>query len=212
MTQHKIFRVLIAEDDETVGLFVQRLLEDSGHSIVARVRDGRLAVEKTKHLHPDIVLMDIEMPELNGLEATRIIQEECPTPVILLTGYDDPEMVRKASKNGAGAYLLKPPAAGEIERTMIIAISRFEDLMELRRLNAELKSAMENVKILSGLLPVCGHCKHVRNDKGYWGAVERYLEEHTEVQISHSICPDCIEKFYPELRSKEVKKEGSSER
>ena len=113
-------------------------------------------------------------------------------------------MVRQASKAGAGAYLLKPPSSDEIERTMIIASARFADLMELRRLNAELKDALENVKVLSGLLPICASCKSIRNDKGYWKAVEEYITEKTEVHFSHSLCPACIEKLYPDYKHKKL--------
>jgi two-component system, response regulator PdtaR len=215
MAQQTSLRVLIADDQESTSRVIGRLLENLGHQVVSKVVNGRLAVEQTKLLHPDIILMDIEMPELDGLNATRIIQKECPTPVVLLTAYDDPEMVRQASETGAGAYLLKPPSAREIERTMIIALSRFSDLMEVRRLNAELQSALDRVKLLSGLLPICANCKKIRNDQGYWDAVETFLGEHSEVQFSHSICPDCIDKLYPEFKPKELtgnkepKKRGS---
>ena len=99
--------------------------------------------------------MDIEMPEMDGLEAARQIQEKYPCPVVLLTSHDEPEMVRLASQAGVGAYLLKPPRIEEIERALIIATARFADLTELRRLNNELKIALDNVKVLRGLLPIC---------------------------------------------------------
>jgi YesN/AraC family two-component response regulator len=120
---------------------------------------------------------------------------------VLLTAYDDPEMVMKASQVGAGAYLLKPPSAEEMERTMIIAIARFADLIELRRLNNELKTEIHKVKVLSGLLPICANCKSIRNDKGYWEAVEKYITAHTEAHFSHSLCPACLNKLYPEFMS-----------
>jgi YesN/AraC family two-component response regulator len=146
--------------------------------------------------------MDIEMPTMNGLDATRIIMEKFPRPVILLTSHEDPEMVLQASQAGAGAYLLKPPSAQEIERTMVIAGARFADLMELRRLNSELKKALDNVKVLSGLLPICANCKSIRNDKGYWKAVEEYITDNSEAHFSHSLCPACIDKLYPEFKPK----------
>jgi YesN/AraC family two-component response regulator len=142
------------------------------------------------------------MPEMDGLDATRNIMEKYPRPVILLTSHEDPDMVRQASQAGAGAYLLKPPSAQEIERTMIIAAARFADLMELRRLNAKLKEALDNVKVLSGLLPICANCKSIRNDKGYWKAVEEYITDNTEAHFSHSLCPACIDKLYSNYKPK----------
>ena len=202
MTTQKSLRVLIVDDQEPIRELLQRQLEKIGHKVVGKALNGLQAIELTESLLPDIVLMDIEMPKMDGLEATRIIMDKFPRPVVLLTSHDDPEMVMRASQAGAGAYLLKPPGAAEIERTMIIAAARFADLMELRRLNSELKEALENVKVLSGLLPICANCKSIRNDKGYWEAVEEYITEKTEAHFSHSLCPACIDKLYPDYKPK----------
>jgi two-component system, response regulator PdtaR len=198
MTTQKPLRVLIVDDQESIRILLQRQLEKIGHTIAGKASDGLQAIELTEALQPDVVLMDIEMTKMDGLEATKIILDKFPRPVVLLTSHEDPETVRLASKAGAGAYLLKPPSADEIERTMIIAAARFADLMELRRLNAELKEALENIKVLSGLLPICANCKKIRDDKGYWEAIEGYFMKHSDVQFSHGICPSCIEKYYSE--------------
>jgi len=205
MITQKPLRVLIAEDSDPMGEVIRRQLEKIGHTAITKAVNGLEAVALVKSLQPDLVLMDIEMPEMDGLEATRLIQETSPTPIVLLTAHDDPKMIVQAGKVGAGAYLLKPPNPDELERTMIIAIARFADLMELRRLNAELKSALDNVKVLSGLLPICSNCKSIRNDKGYWEAVESYITEHTEVHFSHSICPSCLALLYPEYTPQKSK-------
>jgi len=202
MIEQKPLRVLIADDQETMSTLIKHQLIKIGHEIVGRAKNGQEAVELTLQLKPDIVLLDIEMPEMDGLEAARLIQEKCPRPVVLLTGHDDPEMVRQASKVGVGAYLIKPPSAPEMERTMIIAVARFADLMELRRLNIELQSALDSVKTLSGLLPICASCKKIRDDEGYWEAVETYFKRHTEIEFSHGLCPTCITKLYPEYKPK----------
>jgi two-component system, response regulator PdtaR len=202
MITHKPMSVLIVDDQESMRELLQHQLEKIGHIIVGKASNGRQAIEMTGSLHPDIVLMDIEMPEMDGLRATKIIVEKYPRPVVLLTSYDNEDMIRQASEAGAAAYLLKPPSGEEIERTMIIASARFADLIELRRLNSELTKALENVKKLSGLLPICAHCKSIRNDKGYWEAVEEYISNKTDAQFSHSLCPKCIEQFYPDFKPK----------
>ena len=199
MTQQPL-KVLIAEDQEFINKMIQYEMEGIGHTVIGQALNGRQAVELTAVLRPDVVLMDIEMPEMDGLEAARLIKEKYPCPVVLLTSHDDPEMVRRASQVGVGAYLLKPPSVEEIERALIMAVARFADLMELRRLNNELKIALDNVKVLSGLLPICANCKKIRDDKGYWEAVDGYFTKHSDVQFTHGICPDCIEKFYPEYK------------
>jgi two-component system, response regulator PdtaR len=201
MTQ-KSLRVLIVDDQESIRELLQRQLEKLGHTIAGKAANGQEAVEQTKSLQPDVVLMDIEMPKMDGLEATKIILDKYPRPVVLLTSHEDAETVMLASQAGAGAYLIKPPSGDEIERTMIIASARFADLMEVRRLNSELKEALENIKVLSGLLPICANCKKIRDDEGYWEAIEGYFMKHSDVQFSHGICPSCIEKYYPQYKPK----------
>jgi two-component system, response regulator PdtaR len=202
MEASKPLRVVIADDQESMSAIIRRQLVKIGHVVIGKATNGVQAVEMTQLLQPDIVLMDIEMPEMDGLEAARLIHERCPRPVVLLTGHDDPEMVRKASQSGVGAYLIKPPSAPEIERAIIIAVARFADLMELRRLNIELQLALDNVKALKGLLPICASCKKIRDDKGYWEGVETYIKKHADVEFSHGLCPDCISRLYPEYKSK----------
>ena len=202
MVESKPLRVVIADDQESMSAIVRRQLVKIGHVVIGKATNGKLAVEMTQLLQPDLVLMDIEMPEMDGLEAARLIHEKSPRPVVLLTGHDDPEMVRKASQAGVGAYLMKPPSAPEIERAIIIAVARFADLMELRRLNIELQLALDNVKALNGLLPICASCKKKRDDKGYWEGVESYIKKHADVEFSHGLCPDCITRLYPEYKPK----------
>ena len=95
----------------------------------------------------------------------------------------------------------RSPAAG--------IVFAFRDISERKKLEAErehligeLKAALENVKTLSGLLPICASCKQIRDDQGYWQSVEQYVAAHSEAHFSHSICPDCIKKLYPELADK----------
>jgi len=202
MTKQKPMQVLIVDDQYPIRELLQRQLEKIGHTVAGKASNGLQAIELTGTLQPDVVLMDIEMPTMDGLRATKKIMEKFPRPVVLLTSYDDPEIVRRASRAGAAAYLLKPPRAREIERTMIIAAARFADLMEVRRLNSELKEALHNVKVLSGLLPICASCKSIRNDKGYWKAVEEYITDNSEAHFSHSLCPACIDKLYPDFKPK----------
>ncbi len=195
-------RVLIAEDDSLVADIIQNQLEVVGCTVVGKASDGYQAVEKSALLEPDIVLMDIEMPGQDGLEAARRIQESMPRPIVLLTAHDRPDFVARAGDVGVGGYIVKPTTPQELERTMAIAVARFADLVELRRLNAELRAALASVKKLSGMLPICASCKKIRDDKGYWQAVEAYLMEHTDALFSHGCCPECRQKLYPEFIQK----------
>ncbi len=194
----KVFRVLIADDEALICNLIQNELEAIGHQVVGRASDGRQAVEMARDLSPDIVLMDIAMPEMDGLEATRQIQEICPMPVVLLTAHDDINLVQRAGEVGAGAYLVKPPYAPDLARAMAIASARFADMAALRHLNGELRKALDEVKTLRGILPVCSSCKKVRDDAGYWQEVEVYIERHSDLEFSHGLCEECSKELYPE--------------
>jgi two-component system cell cycle sensor histidine kinase/response regulator CckA len=152
MGNQETVRVLIAEDDYLVSKMIEGLLEEIGYTVVGEAADGLEAVEMTQSLQPDVVLMDIKMPNMDGIEATRRIYESCPTPVVMLTAYDRPELVERASAAGAGAYLVKPPHVREMERTITIAMARFGDMIELRRLNAELQAEITERKQLEAQL------------------------------------------------------------
>ncbi len=148
----KEISVLIADDDFIICEAIQKEVEDLGYAVVGKAPDGQQAVEMTLALQPDVVLMDIEMPDMNGLEAARKICQTCPTPVVILTAYETPDMVKQAGEAGAGAYLVKMPKAQEIERAIAIATARFDDMMALRRLNTELQSSNEALRKSEGKL------------------------------------------------------------
>lgn len=83
---------------------------------------------------------------------------------------------------------------------------------EQRELATKLQDALSNIKVLNGLLPICSHCKRIRDDKGYWGQIEVYIRDHSDAEFSHSICPECAEKHYPRYFKKmdgERKKDAS---
>jgi CheY-like chemotaxis protein len=162
----------------------------------------------TTELHPDVVLMDIKMPDLDGIEASEIIQDRCPTPIVILTAYDTPEMLGEASAVGVGAFLAKPPKVRELSQAIVIARARFGDLLSLRRANdvlqrrtKELNEALTKIKTLRGLIPMCAYCKKIRTDKGYWQQLEQYLTEHSEADFTHGICPECLTKMEMEAKT-----------
>jgi AmiR/NasT family two-component response regulator len=202
-------RVLLVEDDYLAGEMIKEILAETGYSVLGRATDGSQAVEMMNNFaedgRPDVILMDVEMPHMDGIEATRLIQEKYPTPVVMLTAYETPELVELASQAGAGAYLVKPPRQSDVERAIIITMARFDDMVELRRLNTELhdrneelESALSKIETLSGLLPICADCKKIRDDDGYWQDVAVYIRDHSQAEFSHGICPDCAQELFPD--------------
>lgn len=127
-------RVVIAEDDFMIQELISRTVKGIGYKIAGTATDGEEAVRMVCSTKPDVVLMDIRMPKVDGLEASVQIQRDCPTPVVALTSYESEDLVEKASRVGIGAYLIKPPDAAAIERAVIIAMARHQDLMEIKKL------------------------------------------------------------------------------
>jgi two-component system, sensor histidine kinase and response regulator len=141
----KNIRVLVAEDDYLVSEMIQGLLEELGYTVAGTARNGRQAVELAEGLQPDVLLLDIQMPKIDGLSAARLIQERRPLPIVILTAYETADLVEEASRAGAGAYLIKPPNGRELERAITIARARFQDLVKLHELNRELQDYNEEL-------------------------------------------------------------------
>lgn len=120
---------------------IRWLLERASYTVVGTTVGGLEAVEMAHALRPAVILMDLELPHQDGIAAARQIQENCPTPVVVMTAYDTPELVARASNVGVGAYLVKPPDKCEVARAITIAIARFDDLMALRWMEASLRQA-----------------------------------------------------------------------
>ncbi len=199
----KDIKILLVEDDYLVADLIKRTITELGYNIIDRALNGEEAVSKVELLRPDIVMMDIEMPVMNGIEATRIIQEQCPTPVIILTAFETSKLINEASEAGISAYLVKPIKKYLIERSIVIAMARHKDIMKVRRLNRvlnnrnkEIEKALAEIETLRGIIPICASCKSIRDDKGYWQNVEKYISAHTSAEFSHGICPECEKKLY----------------
>lgn len=145
----KPVRVLIAEDDVLVAKMVYGLLTERGFEVVGEAGTGKEALALTQSLKPDVVLMDIAMPDMDGLEASTRIQNFCPTPVIVLTAYENIKLVERAADSGVVAYLVKPVTGRQLERAIIVARARFGDLMQVRYLNQQLQLINEDLERFS---------------------------------------------------------------
>ena len=218
MTKHKTIRVLIAEDDFLVAKEIQRiLLHLGGHEVIGVAGNGEKTIEMVCNLKPDILLLDIQMPQMNGLEVAKKIQELCPTPIVILTAYESKEYLEKASESGVGAYLTKPANPILVQRSIMISIARHQDLIQMSQLyqqiklkNEKLEKKLAEIKTLQGILPICAQCKKIRDDQGYWQQVEEYMQSHANIEFSHGICPECMQILYPDyIRETLKEKDGS---
>ncbi len=141
-------RVLIAEDETVVRLDLRGLLEASGFVVCAEARDGEEAVELARTTAPDIAIMDVKMPRLDGIEAARRILAERELPVVMLTAFDQQELVARAVEAGVFGYLVKPFGEQELVPAIRTAQARHAELLELKRQASSLAEALEARKAI----------------------------------------------------------------
>jgi two-component system, response regulator PdtaR len=125
-------RILIAEDETIIRLDLRSLLEDAGHEVCAEARDGVEAVELAQEHRPELAILDVKMPRLDGIEAARRILEEHPIPIVMLTAYGQDELVSRAVEAGVFGYLVKPFREADLLPAIATARARHEELAELR--------------------------------------------------------------------------------
>lgn len=141
-------RVLIADDDPIIRLDLKQMLQTMGYEVVAEAGDGRTAVSLAKEHRPDICILDIKMPEMDGIEAVDQITEEAIAPAILLTAYSDRELIDRAKAAGVFAYLVKPFKPSDLAPAIEIARSRFEQNIQLTKEVSSLQERLETRKAL----------------------------------------------------------------
>ena len=160
-------RVLIAEDNELVALTLEEQLSNLGYTVVGVAHTGAEAVRLCGQLSPDIVIMDMQMPELGGDAAAVQIAKQHPTPVIMLTAYSDPENIRKAESSGALAYLIKPVNPEELPPTIDVAIARFREMQSLREKVDELQETIDARKVIERAKGILMKRRTIGGDEAY---------------------------------------------
>lgn len=144
----KKLRILLADDEAILRLDLREMLTDAGHEIVGEASNGQEAVKLAKELKPDFVIMDVKMPIMDGITASKIIAMENIAPVLLLTAYSQQDIVNKASDAGVIAYLVKPIREEQLFPAMEIAVSRFAEMQKLNAELLQLKDSLETRKLL----------------------------------------------------------------
>jgi AmiR/NasT family two-component response regulator len=148
-------RILVAEDETIIRLDLRNLLEESGHEVCAEARDGQEAVELAREHEPDLAILDVKMPRLDGIDAARTILEERPIPIVMLTAYGQDELVSRAVEAGVYGYLVKPFREADLLPAIATARARHEELASLREEAdslAEALAARKAIERAKGLL------------------------------------------------------------
>ncbi len=141
-------RIVIADDEPIILLDLRQMLEELGYSVVAEASTGAQAVEMVRKFKPDLAILDIKMPEMDGIEAARILHEEKLAPVLLLTAYSDSDLIQRAKQAGVYGYLVKPFKQADLTPAIEIALSRYRDTLELEHQVQDLKETLETRKLI----------------------------------------------------------------
>ncbi|MBI6545560.1 MAG: response regulator [Cyanobacteria bacterium NC_groundwater_1444_Ag_S-0.65um_54_12] len=148
MEKKKSLRIILVDDESIIRLDLREMLEDLGHQVVGEASDGQAAIAIAKQFNPNLIIMDIKMPNLDGLEALRQINAGRRIPTIMLTAYSQPELVERAVELGVFAYLVKPIKEADLLPTLEVALARFEELETLEKEVGNLKEALETRKLV----------------------------------------------------------------
>ena len=190
----KTHSILIV-DDERYNIKVLTDVLRADYKIMA-AKDGEGALKAAQGDNPpDLILLDIMMPGIDGYEVCKRLKEDDKSkniPVIFVTAISEVMDAARGFEVGAVDYIAKPFNPVTVQ-------ARVKTHIQLSCALRDLKEALDKVETLSGFLPICCHCKKIRDDKGYWKQVEAYIHEHAGTEFSHGICPECAKKYYSDF-------------
>lgn len=141
-------RIAVADDERDMRLFFQELLPPLGHEVVAITESGRQLLEQCRSTHPDLVITDIKMPDMDGITAAAALNQERQVPVILITAYHDVDLMASAEAGYIMAYLTKPVKPIDLQAAIGLAMLRFEQFQHLSQQAASLRQALEDRKVI----------------------------------------------------------------
>ena len=141
-------RILIAEDEAIPRMDLREMLENLGYLVVGEAADGRVAINLARELRPDLVVMDIKMPELDGIAAAKVLTEERIAPVLLVTAYSHRELVDDAKDAGVLAYVTKPYGEAQLVPAVEVALARFREFRAMEQELGDVRSALETRKVV----------------------------------------------------------------
>jgi signal transduction histidine kinase len=199
-------RVLLIEDDPDHAYLFRELLRDAKGVSIDILHAERLsaALEILSAQRFDIIVSDLGLPDSQGIDTFLSIHARYPdVPIIVLTSLNDEDLALKAVQSGAQDYLVK----GRVEGGLLIRSMRYS--IERQKMLAQLEKSLKEIKTLRGLIPMCAWCRNIRDDKGYWKKVEKYIEEQTDAAFTHGICPACMKKLNPDLYEKVMMEQHS---
>ena len=141
-------RIVIAEDESVPRMDLREMLNNLGYAVVGEAADGRTAINLARELRPDLVIMDIKMPEVDGITAAKVLTEERIAPVLVITAYPQKELVDGAKEAGVLAYVTKPFGEAQIVPAVEVALARFREFRSLEQELGDTRAALETRKLV----------------------------------------------------------------
>lgn len=197
--------ILIVDDvPENVEILYSVLAQDHYRFAIAlNAAEMYKAIEKEV---PDLILLDVMLPDGDGFslaEDILLAHSDHYLPIIFITARAHLEDKVKGFQAGGVDYITKPFEDAEVSLRVKTHVELKLAREQQAALIQQLQQALEEVKQLRGIIPICAHCKKVRNDDGYWMQVEHYVSDHSEAEFSHGLCPACMKEMYPHLSEEE---------
>ncbi len=199
-------KILIAEDDRISRRLLEMTLQRLEFEVVLTENGAQALEELNQPDAPQLAILDWMMPEMDGVEVCRRIRKQPRdkyTYMIFLTARGQKKDIVTALESGADDYLIKPFDPQELRSRLQVGLRVLKLESALAGKVAELEAAIQHVKTLQGLLPICMYCKKIRDDTDSWHRLETYIEKHSEAMFTHSLCGDCREEHFPRREEKE---------
>jgi PleD family two-component response regulator len=190
--------ILIVDDVPHNLQVLGEILDVAGYEVAAAL-NGYQALEAVERETPDLILLDVMMPELDGFAVCERLKANAASrdiPVIFLTARVESEAIVRGFEVGAVDYVTKPVNRGELLARVKLHLELVTARRELKAQNEALQQALNEIQTLRGIIPICSHCKKIRDDKGSWEQIELYVQQHSEAVFSHGICPSCMKILY----------------
>ena len=204
---HGSVSILVVDDSPETRGELQSILVDAGYQQIVLAESAHEAFQRLSLANAsapaediELVLMDIMMRDTDGVEACRRIKADKryrDLPILMVTAIKAGAFLETAFAAGAADYVTKPINRLELLTRMSSALKLKREMDRRKAREEELEQALQEIKVLRGILPICSRCKKIRDEDGQWHSVESYIKGHSEADFSHLICPECLDKCFP---------------
>ena len=204
---HGSVSILVVDDSPETRGELQSILVDAGYQQIVLAESAHEAFQRLSLANAsapaediELVLMDIMMRDTDGVEACRRIKADRryrDLPILMVTAIRAGAFLETAFAAGAVDYVTKPINRLELLTRLNSALKLKREMDRRKAREEELEQALQEIKVLRGILPICSRCKKIRDEDGQWHSVESYIKGHSEADFSHRICPECLDKQFP---------------